>query len=128
MINNEIENFQDIIAWQKAHTLVLEIYKTTKTFPYEEKFGLVSQMRRAIISFELNIVEGFARRKIKETLNFYNIANASLEEIKCQILICHDLNFINQEKYDDLIQLSSEAGRILHGWIKSQRANCGLSC
>lgn len=125
--NKKVKNFQDIIAWQKAHQLVLGIYKITAKFPDVEKFGLVSQMRRAAVSVACNIVEGFARSMIKETLKFYNIANASLEELKYQILLSIELKFINNEDNSVLVLLSDETGRVLHGWIKSQHVNAGLN-
>ncbi|NQT49875.1 four helix bundle protein [Candidatus Kuenenbacteria bacterium] len=123
----QVKTFRDVIAWQKAHGLVLEIYIATRDFPDTEKFSLVVQMRRAAVSVTSNIVEGFARKMIKETLNFYNMANASLEELKCQILICKDIKLISEQKYFELIKISSEVGRVLHAWTDSQRANSGLS-
>ena len=117
--DKRIKTFKDIIAWQKSHQVVLEVYRTTKTFPDTERFGLVSQMRRAAVSIACNIVEGFARKKIKESLNFYNIANASLEELKYQLLVCKDIKLINNEKYDELVFMCDESGKLLHGWINS---------
>jgi len=123
----EIKSFKDIIAWQKSHQLVLKIYKITKYFPSDEKFGLISQMRRAAVSVAANIVEGFARKKILESLNFYNISNASLEELKYFILICYDINLITKDTYSKLVEMSQETGRTLHGWIQSQKVNANLS-
>ncbi|NQT50178.1 four helix bundle protein, partial [Candidatus Kuenenbacteria bacterium] len=78
--DKKVKTFKDIFAWQKAHQVVIATYKLTEGFPDTEKFALVVQMRRAAVSIASNIVEGFARKKIKETLQFYNIAAASLEE------------------------------------------------
>jgi len=124
---NQIKSFRDIIAWQKGHQLVLEIYKITKSFPSEEKFGLVNQMRRAAISVTANIVEGFARKNIQESLNFYNISNASLEELKYHILISYDIGLTIKNTYSKLVELSQEVGRTLYGWIESQKSNVNLS-
>ena len=123
----KIKTFKDIIAWQKAHDVVLMVYEITKKFPDYEKFGLVTQMRRAIVSVASNIVEGFARKNVKESLHFYNIANASLEEVKYQILICKEVNIINNEEYNGLIACCDETGKTLHGWTASQYSNTGLS-
>lgn len=128
MEKNKIKTFRDIIAWQKAHQLVLKIYKVTKGFPSEEKFGLVSQMRRAAISVELNIAEGFARKKIKESLRFYDIANASLEEVKCQMLISLDLEFTDQAIYEEVIKCGNEVGRTLQGWVDSHELRIDSLC
>lgn len=118
-----VEKFTDIIAWQKAHQLVLMVYKTTESYPATEKFGLVCQMRRAAVSIASNIVEGFVRKKIGESLHFYNIANASLEELKYQLLISYDSNIILNAAYSSLIKQSEEVGRTLFGWVQSQKDN-----
>ena len=67
--------------WKKAHSLVLVIYNITREFPSEERFGLVSQMRRAAVSIPANIAEGFKKQTLKDKSNFYNIAQGSLEEL-----------------------------------------------
>ena len=76
-----IKSFTDLIAWQEAHKLALIVYKTTKKFPENEKFGLVSQMRRSAVSITSNIAEGFSRVSKKEKLQFYAIARGSLTEL-----------------------------------------------
>ena len=111
--------FKEIIAWQKAHELVLKIYKYTKDFPTEEKFGLVSDMRRAARSVPTNIVEGFARQGHKDALNFFNYSEASLEELKYHTLLAYDLGYIDQKTYNELIKSEEESGRILNKWMKS---------
>ena len=75
-----VNNFRGLIVWQKSHELTMEIYKLTSFFPSDEKFGLVSQMRRAAYSIPANIVEGHSRKSKKEFLQFLNIAKGSLEE------------------------------------------------
>ena len=82
-----IKKFTEIIAWQKAHELALFIYLITNKFPRSEEFGLSSQMRRAAVSVPSNIVEGFKRKSVKDGVNFYNIAEGSLEELKYQVLL-----------------------------------------
>ena len=77
-----ISSFEKIKAWQKAHLLVLEIYRATKTFPKEEAFGLTSQLRRAAISVPTNIAEGYARQNQKVFGIFLDTAYASLVEVK----------------------------------------------
>lgn len=116
-----IKTFQEIIVWQKAHQLTIEIYDITKTFPKEEKFGLVSQMRRCVISIPSNITEGFKRKSLKDSLRFYNIAEGSLEELKYQLLLAKDIKYINEETYKRLIDLAEEVGKLLNGWKKSQK-------
>jgi len=106
-------NYSDLIVWQKAHNLVLEIYKITKQFPKEELFGLTSQLRRAAISVPANIAEGFARIGTKDKLRFYNIAAGSLNEVGYYILLAKDLNYA---KTIYLIDLVEEVSKILKSY------------
>jgi four helix bundle protein len=117
---DKIKTFKDIKAWQAAHDLVLKIYKVTANFPDNEKFGLVTQMRRAGLSIACNIVEGFARRRMKDGTRFYQIANASLEELKYQVTICSDIKLINKEFFNELMSGCDLAGKVLFGWSQSQ--------
>jgi len=109
-------NFTDLIAWQKAHQLVLEIYKATAKFPKEELYGLVSQMRRCSVSVPANVAEGFRRLSKKEKLRFYNISQGSLEELKYYIILSNDLNYLKAAELDDSIE---EVSRLLNSLVKS---------
>lgn len=111
------ERFEDLDVWKKAHKLVLEIYRLTKGFPDDERFCLVSQMRRAAISIPANIAEGFKRRTLKDKSNFYNISQGSLEELKYHMILATDLDYLNENK--ELKNLFEEIGRMLYGLIKS---------
>ncbi|MFA5771072.1 MAG: four helix bundle protein [Patescibacteria group bacterium] len=119
----EIKTFKDLKVWQKAHLLVLLIYKLTAKFPLEEKYGLVSQMRRAVVSVASNIVEGFKRKTAKDSLNFYNISDGSLEELKYQLLVSLDLGYISKNDYLEALNLAEEVSKMLQSWSKSQRNN-----
>lgn len=110
------KSFRDLIVWQKAHQLAIEIYKMTKLFPQEEKFGLVSQMRRAAVSIPANVAEGFAKRSIKDKSNFYNIAQGSLEELKYYIILSKDIGYTEDE---DLMSKADEVGRLLNRFLAS---------
>jgi four helix bundle protein len=116
----EIKTFRDIIAWQKAHELVLIIYKAVKYLPSEERYNLISQMLRAAVSVAANIAEGFCRIGLADSLKFYNIAEASLGELKYYIILCRDLNYFNDAQYNYLNSKAEEVGKVLNGWIKSQ--------
>lgn len=111
------ERFEDLEVWQCAHKLVLEIYKITSVFPAEEKFGLISQMRRAGVSIAANIAEGFKKRGTKDKTNFYNIAQGSLEELRYYLILSRDLGYLNviAGTMDDL----DAVGRMLYGLINS---------
>lgn len=117
---NIIITFHDILVWQKAHKLVLMVYEITKSFPLEEKYTLIPQIRRAAISVASNIVEGFNRKSTKESKKFYNYSESSLEEVKYQLLIAKDLQYISEQNYHKINDLTNEVGKMLNGWIKSQ--------
>lgn len=82
-----MQSYKDLIVWQKSIDLVVEIYRLTALFPSEEKFGLVSQMRRSAVSIPSNLAEGYARKNRKENAQFVNIAFGSATELETQILI-----------------------------------------
>jgi four helix bundle protein len=88
-----VVSYRDLKVWQAAHRLVLMVYQVTSSFPDAERFGLISQMRRAAVSVPANVVEGFKRRSPQDKLRFYNVAEASLEELKYFILLVTDLGF-----------------------------------
>ena len=111
--------FRDIKAWQRAHGVVLEIYKITKGFPAEEKFGLTAQLRRSAASVATNIVEGYKRRSDRDFAHFLKIADASLEETKYHLLLAHDLTYVARDAYVKLSTLADEVGRMLCGFRKT---------
>ncbi len=117
-----IKIFRDLQVWQKAHTLVLLVYKLTSDFPKTELFGLTSQVRRSAASVPTNIVEGFRRRNLRDSLHFYNIADASLEETKYHFLLAKDLEYIKKAEHDSALQLCEEVGKLLTRWIQVQRS------
>jgi four helix bundle protein len=112
-----ISKFQQLEVWQEAHKLVLQVYQLTRAFPNEEKFGLVSQMRRAAVSIPANVAEGFKRRGIQDKIRFYNISEGSLEELKYYFLLSNDLKYIKDN--DELMTQAEIIGRLLNGLIVS---------
>lgn len=113
------ERFEDLEVWKKAHTLVLEVYKLTRDFPKEEKFGLVSQMRRASVSIPANLAEGFKKRTIRDKSNFYNIAQGSLKELRYYFVLANDLNYLRDNS--ELLSSIEEIARMLYGLIRSMQ-------
>jgi four helix bundle protein len=91
-------NFQDLLVWQKAHALVLGIYRATAGFPKYETFGLSSQMQRAAVSVPANIAEGFKRRGRADKARFMNIAQASLEECRYFLILAQDLGYATRTR------------------------------
>lgn len=113
-----IKSFKDLNIWQKAHGLVLDIYQLTNKFPKEEKFGLVSQIRRAAVSVVANIAEGFRKRSNKEKVNFYTYSQSSLDEVEYYIILCRDLNFITEDEKQKIDKEIQEIASMLGGLIK----------
>jgi len=111
--------FKGLIVWQKAHLLVLSIYKATKHYPKEETYALTSQIRRAVVSIAANIAEGYKKKTNPHKLNFLNISEGSLEEVKYYIPLSKDLEYINEITANELDNLADEVGRLIHGYSKS---------
>lgn len=114
-----IKHFTDLDAWQEAHKLTLLVYKTTSNFPKSEVFGLISQLRRAAVSIESCVAEGFPRYHYKDRLNFYYDARGSLAEVQSQILTSRDLQYMKENDYKEILVLAEKVGIILGGLIRS---------
>jgi len=87
------KSFRDVVAWQRAHQLVLSVYRLTDGFPRHELFGLTNRLRRAAVSVPANIAEGFTRESDAEKLRFLNVARGSLEECRYYLVLCRDLGY-----------------------------------
>lgn len=111
------ERFEDLEVWQYAHRLVLIVYKITKGFPNGERFGLISQMRRAAVSIAANIAEGFKKRGIRDKANFYNTAQGSLEELRYYLILSKDLGYL--ESHGEMMEGVDSTGRMLHRLTKA---------
>ncbi len=122
-VKNKIRSFTDLDAWKEGHKLVLMIYKTTKQFPKDELFGLISQIRRCAVSITSNIAEGFSRLSHKEKIQFYSIALGSVTELQNQLLIARDVGYIKQEEFLLIAEKSVKVHKIINGLIKSSRNN-----
>ena len=115
-------DYKKIVAWQRAHELVLTIYKVTQRFPKEEMYGLTNQLRRAAYSVPANIVEGSARESEKEYLRFLDIAYGSLKETEYFLLLSRDLNYLNQTEFVELSKQVDSTFAPLHGLIRTLKA------
>ena len=110
--------FQNIVAWQKAHQFVLLVYKVTKSFPDFEKFGLCSQFQRAAVSIPANIAEGYRKLSKADKLRFYNIAQGSLEECRYYVILSKDLDYIDNDSYCLLDTTIEETSKTLNAYCK----------
>jgi four helix bundle protein len=109
----KIKDFTDLYAWKEAHALVLVVYKATKQFPAEEKFCLIDQARRAVISVTSNIAEGFGRSSGKDKRYFYTMAKTSLAELRSQFFAARDLGYLSTENFQIFIEQSVKVGFLL---------------
>ena len=112
------KSFEDLIVWQRAHELVLAVYRLTGGFPRDELFGLTSQLRRAAVSVPSNIAEGFKRAGKSDKLRFYNTAQASLEECRYQLILARDLRYGDPSEHFPCLE---EVSRLLEAYMKSLR-------
>lgn len=119
MKNEKIKSFTDLNTWKEGHKLVLMIYNITNNFPENEKFGLVSQMRRCAVSITSNVAEGFSRRGNKEKIQFYCIASGSITELQNQLVICRDLKILDDLKFQEIARQTTIVQKIINGLIKS---------
>lgn len=116
-----IQNFTDLDGWKEGHQLVIKIYKITKSYPKEEIFGIVNQMRRCVVGITSNIAEGFSRQSSKEKIQFYSISRGSLTELQNQLIISRDIGYIREEDFDEIYNLSIKVHKIINGLIRSLR-------
>jgi four helix bundle protein len=119
-------SFQNVIAWQKAHAFVLQVYRVTRSFPEDEKFGLVSQFRRAAVSIEANIAEGYKKLSKADKLRFMNISQGSQEECRDYIILSRDLGYISQEEFQLLHISLEESSKMLNLYCKGIINNNGI--
>lgn len=118
-MSNKIQNFYDLDVWKNAHELTLEIYKITKTFPKEELYGIISQLRRSTFSITANIAEGFARYHFKDKIKFYHQARGSIAEVQNFLLLAKDLDYIDLETCRVLGEKSKKVMQLINGLIRS---------
>ena len=114
-----MRNFRELTVWQKAHGLVLEVYRGSSRFPADERFGLTAQVRRAAASIASNIAEGCGRGSDKDFARFLGIAAGSASEVEYQILLARDLGYLSDEDHGSLNAGVNEVKRILNSFIQS---------
>lgn len=114
-VNDKAQSYRDLLVWQKSMALAKVIYKLTAEFPSEEKFGLISQMRRAAVSVPSNIAEGQARNTTGEFVLFISHAEGSLAELDTQLTLAVELGFLTNAKTQPTFDSIAELRRMLNG-------------
>jgi len=115
-----------LLVWQKSMVLAKQIYEVTRTFPREEKFGLVSQMRRAAVSIPSNIAEGQARKSTAEFVQFISMAEGSVAELDTQLQLSLDLDFTNSARAAEPFETLLELKRMLNGLRRALTRSEGI--
>jgi four helix bundle protein len=113
LIMAKVLHYRELVVWQKSMTLAKQAYQLTAGYPSDEKFGLVSQMRRAAVSIPSNIAEGQARRSSREFAQFLSHALGSLAEFETQLLLSIDLSYCSNAAAETILELISEVRRML---------------
>ncbi|PHN05641.1 hypothetical protein CRP01_16550 [Flavilitoribacter nigricans DSM 23189 = NBRC 102662] len=114
-----MKNFKNLEIWNRSRALTKTIYLLTKTYPQEERFGLVSQLNRASVSIPSNIAEGCGRNSSKQLRHFLNIAIGSICEIETQIYLSFDLGLIPKEKKESLVDEITQIRKMIIGYQRS---------
>ena len=114
-----VRSYRDLKVWQKSMDLTVRTYEVTRRLPSEEKYGLVSQMRRAAASVPANIAEGQARRSGREYLQMLGIARGSLAEIETFVALSERLGLIRSETSESLLEDCAEINRMMNGLMRA---------
>ena len=111
------KTYKDLIVYNKAYEMAIEVYKTTKEFPDAERYGLVSQLRRCSVSIPSNIAEGYRRGK-REYIQFLKVAFGSCAELETQISISKDLGYLKTSDFQKIYSLQEEVSKLLGAIIR----------
>ena len=116
-----VRSYRDLEVWQRGINLVERMYELTRPFPAEEKFGLISQVRRASVAIPSNIAEGWGRGSRKEYIHFLKIARSSLLEVETQIIIACRLGYISEQVMEEMLEETTIESKMLLSLIRALR-------
>ena len=116
-----MKTHKDLDVWKFSIDLVVKVYELTSTFPKEEKYGIIQQMRRSAVSIPSNIAEGAGRTSTKEFANFISISLGSLSELETQLIISQKLSFLNSISFENITNDLIQIRKMLLGLKKSLR-------
>ena len=122
---SQIRSFKDLIVWQKAFQLCLDVYRGTQGFPAEERFGLTTELRKTSRSVPCNIAEGRQRRTTTEYLRFLDIASGSRAELETQLLLAQALGYLSDENSVSLLSTCEEVAKLLAALARALRSKAG---
>lgn len=116
-----MRDYKKINAWERSHRFVLQIYALTEAFPVDERFGIISQLRRAALSIPTNIAEGCGRSTESELVRFMDIASGSASEVDYLLYLAMELKYIDPDKYERASSELTEIRKMISGYAKSVR-------
>ncbi len=114
----KFKSFEEINSWQKSRMFNKQIYQITENSNFKKDFDFIKQIRRASLSISSNIAEGFERNTDKEFIYFLYVAKASAGEVRSQLYLAFDLNYISKQEFEELIESITEISKLLSGFIK----------
>ena len=117
-----VKRYRDLVAWQQAMELVVDAYRLSDTFPRDEKYGIVQQLRRAAVSVPSNIAEGHGREHLGDYLRHLSIANGSLMELETQILIAGRMKYVTIDDEKRVLVRTGRVGKLLSGLTRALKA------
>ena len=120
-----MQRFTELRVWQRSHALALDVYRITATFPDAEKFGIISQIRRAAVSIASNIAEGAKRQSRREYVRFLNVAEGSLAETESLLRLARDLGFADHAVVGEVVKEAEDISRMLHGFRQAVERRVG---
>ncbi len=118
-----MHNLKELLVWNKAMALTIEVYEAVSNFPIDERFGLTSQIKRSAVSVPSNIAEGAGRNNIKEFIHFLGISNGSSFELQTQIILANKLNLMSIEVSNSILNKIDEVQKMTYGLIKNLKSN-----
>lgn len=118
---SKIKSFIDLHAWQEGHKLAISVYKIIGSFPDEERYGIVNQMRRCAVSITSNLAEGFSRKCKKESAQFFYFALGSITEFQNQLLLSRDIGYLSKVLIRKLANQIIAVSKLANGLIKSSK-------
>jgi len=123
ILGADMRDFHKLKVWERAHQLTLKIYMVTQAFPKEEIYGLTNQMRRSSASIPTNISEGCGRNSTAETIHFFTMAIGSASELEYQLILVHDLHYIQENEYRELSTELVEVRKMLYTFMKRLKSD-----
>jgi four helix bundle protein len=124
-LSDPIRSYRDLEAWKLGISLTKRVYQITGCFPDSERYGLVSQLRRASVSIPSNIAEGWGRGSTAEYARFLRVARGSMYEVETQLTIASELGYLKDDELNRTMDESNQCGRVLSGLLKSIEAKLG---